>query len=184
VAGGYNGGPLNSSELYDPAAGTWSPTSGSLSTGGRAEHTATLLPSGKVLVAGGWDADNLIVLNSAELYNPASGTWTPTGALLKSRLGHTATLLPSGKVLVAAGLNGAWPSSPTWLASAELYDPAKATWSTTASLTAKRSAHTATLLNTGQVLVAGGVDNNVPLSSAELYRRPAISPIIDLLLLH
>ena len=68
------------------------------------DHTATLLPSGKVLVAGGYDDGG--TLSSAELYDPASGTWTATGSLGTARYDHTATLLPSGKVLVAGGGNG------------------------------------------------------------------------------
>ena len=65
-------------------------------------HTATLLPNGKVLVAGGYDSSG-VYLSSAELYDPASGTWTATGSLNTARCCHTATLLPNGKVLVAGG---------------------------------------------------------------------------------
>ena len=83
----------------------------------REQHTATLLPNGKVLVAGGSDLINYLA--SAELYDPASGTWTTTGSLATARLGHTATLLPNGKMLVAGGAFNARE-----LASAELYDPA------------------------------------------------------------
>ena len=81
--------------------GTWIPT-GSLNTV-RMTHTATLLPNGKVLVAGGYDGGSAY-LASAELYDPAAGTWTPTGSLTGARYYHTATLLPDGKVLVAGGL--------------------------------------------------------------------------------
>ena len=74
---------------------------GSLNTA-RCDHTTTLLPNGKVLVAGGSDS-NLSALASAELYDPASGTWTATGSLNTGRFAHTATLLPNGEVLVAGG---------------------------------------------------------------------------------
>src|SRR5450432_2269941 len=70
----------------------------------RLYHTSTLLPNGKVLVAGGFDSSGNY-LASAELYDPASGTWTPTGSLAGARDFHTATLLPNGKVLVAGGYN-------------------------------------------------------------------------------
>ena len=82
------------------AAGTWAPT-GSLNTA-RNGHTATLLPGGEVLVAGGFQPLSGI-LASAELYDPATGTWSTTGSLTTARLKHTATLLPNGKVLVAGG---------------------------------------------------------------------------------
>ena len=127
----------------------------------RVVHTATLLPNGKVLVAGG--SGNSGFFASAELYDPASGTWTATGSLAAARQTHTATLLPNGKVLVTGGLNG------SNLTSAELYDPASGTWTTTGSLAAARYRHTATLLPSGKVLVAGGTGNSGYLASAELY---------------
>jgi Galactose oxidase, central domain len=148
--------------LVQPCAGqTWTAT-GSLATG-RADHTATLLPNGKVLVAGGYNGS---ALASAELYDPASGTWTATGSLATGRAHHTATLLPNGKVLVAGGED----SSSNPFASAELYDPASGTWTATGSLATGRSLHTATLLPNGNVLVAGGFDSSFTgLASAELY---------------
>ena len=104
------------------AAASWTVT-GSMVTA-RDSHTATLLPNGQVLVVGGLNSNNgVIYLSSAELYNPATGTWSPTAALTTARKSHTATLLPNGKVLVAGG---SFNSNP--VASAELYDPATGTW--------------------------------------------------------
>jgi arylsulfatase A-like enzyme len=130
---------------------TWSAT-GSLGTA-RLQHTATLLANGKVLVVGGVIRCNpgCSTTGSAELYDPATGTWSYTGNLNTARRLHTATLLANGQVLVAGGTSG-----KDVLNSAELYDPATGTWSSTGNLNTARDGHTATLLSTGKVLVAGG----------------------------
>jgi N-acetylneuraminic acid mutarotase len=149
------GGAGSSAELYNPATGKWSAT-GSMSTA-RIGYTATLLPNGQVLVAGGAElANQTVILSSAELYNPATGTWSATGSMTAARTGHTATLLPNGQVLVAGGEGSCVNGSCSFLSSAELYNPATGTWSATGSMTTARSRHTATLLPNGQVLVAGG----------------------------
>jgi Galactose oxidase, central domain/Kelch motif len=163
VAGGHNPSPatasLASAEIYDPAAGTWSPT-GSLATG-RSDHTATLLPDGKVLVAGGFAGVPESELASAEIYDPVSKLWSSTGNLATARAGQTATLLANGTVLIAGGFGSAGA-----LNSAELYDPTAGTWAATGNLSVARTGHTATLLLNGAVLVASG-------SSAEIYNPTA-----------
>ena len=168
VAGGHVAAndPLPSAELYDPATGRWRPT-GALGTA-RAHHTATLLPSEQVLVAGGGLPTEGAVVSSVELYDPATGRWTRTGALGTARLDHTATLLPSGQVLVAGGYDSPANKVPVQLSSAELYDPVAGRWTPTGPLATGRSLHTATLLPSGQVLVAVGQDFG-PLTSAEIY---------------
>ncbi len=164
VAGGITGGPvLNSAELYDPATGTWRAT-GVLNIA-RGEHTATLLPNGQVLVAGGITGGT--VLSSAELYDPVTGTWSLTGNLNTGIFFHAATLLQDGKILVAGGGNDLDPDIPL-IHTAELYDPATGTWSRTGKLNEAHSSHTATLLPNGWVLVAGGTYNTI-FRSAELY---------------
>jgi hypothetical protein len=163
VAGGNSSASLSSAELYDPAVGAWA-TTGTLITA-RYSHSATLLPNGKALVAGGVNNTNpSYYLSSAELYDPAAGRWTATGAMSTDRADHTATLLPNGKVLVAGGYGGSGTQS-----SAELYDPATGTWTAAGALNEVRQWHTATLLPSGKVLVAGGYGGGGSLSSAELY---------------
>jgi hypothetical protein len=125
-----------------------------------------VLSNGTVLVTGGFgNSENLA---SAELYDPASGTWATTGSLNTARYLHTATLLPNGKVLVAGGAH-----SFSSLARTELYNPVNGTWTTIGSLNTARYGHTATLLSNGELLVAGGFKFGY-LASAELgaRRRP------------
>src|SRR5438105_7117357 len=98
---------------------------------GRSLHTATLLPNGKVLVAGGSSYGDT---TDAELYDRTTGIWTSTGSLATARFDHTATLLPNGKVLVAGGRAYSSPSNFIALASAELYDPVSGTWAPTGNL--------------------------------------------------
>jgi len=153
AAGGSGGGsfPLASAELYNPATGTWSVT-GSMHQGrsgvaGSGDPSATLLPDGQVLVAGGEDA-NFNPLASAELYNPATGKFTPTGSMTTPREGQSATLLNNGQVLIAGGTGAT--------AAAELYNPAAGKFTATGSMAAPRGGNVATLLTGGDVLVTQG----------------------------
>ncbi|MEX0630167.1 MAG: kelch repeat-containing protein [Chloroflexota bacterium] len=166
VAGGYPS-PLASAELYDPSTGSWTAT-GRLVTA-RDLHTATLLPDGKVLVTGGIDSTVSVghAVAAAELYDPASGTWIPTGNMVQARVYDTATLLLDGRVLVAGGSSSGTLGEA--LASAELYDPASGTWTASGNMNAGRSGHTATLLPDGTVLVVGGSNGSGLLAPAELY---------------
>ena len=161
VSGGNdaNGNP-RAAERYDPVTDTWS-AAGTLAEG-RAFHSATLLPSGRVLVVGGLGATTLA---SAEQYDPLTNAWSPVAGLAGARLRHTASLLPSGKVLVVGGKNDAGDA----VATAELFDPANGTWTSAGSLTTSRWGHTATLLPSGLVLVAGGIHAGNEVAGAELY---------------
>jgi hypothetical protein len=164
---GYGWQYHNSAELYDPAVGTWSNAESMKEM--RSAPTATLLPSGRVLVAGGYVGS--VPHSSAELYDPVAGTWSYTGFMAAARHFYRATLLPNEKVLVTGG---------TTLTSAELYDPASETWSAAGSMTTERVWQTATLLLNGRVLIAGGINmsGSVYFSSAELYAPVSLGPFL------
>jgi Galactose oxidase, central domain/Kelch motif len=133
--------------------------------------TATLLPDGRVLIAGGTpDGTGTSTLRSAELYDPAQGTFSPTGSMTVARVDATAVLLPDGRVLVAGG-EVLTDAATAKMSSAELYDPRTGTFSATGSMTAARQSCSLTLLADGRVLVAGGWDEHarMDLASAELY---------------
>ncbi len=176
IAGGFNSGstpePFESSELYDPATGTFS-FAGRFSPVGSAtawhyEHQAALLQNGKVLIAGGRGYGGATA--DAQLYDPATDTYTAVGPMNDRREELSATLLEDGTVLIAGGQNG----PALVFARAELYDPASGTFSYTGSMSTGRALLTATLLQDGRVLVAGGVDAaGVVLASAELYDASA-----------
>ena len=157
---------LPSAEQFDPATGTFVPI-GSM-TENRAAHTATLLQNGQVLIVGGYhDIDSVndlyLAATTAETYDPATKKFTATGSLNQKRAYHTATLLQNGKVLVAGGLYTDISASGifVYLASAEIYDPGTAKFTAIGSMSLKRSGHTATLLQSGKVLITG--------ETAELY---------------
>ena len=168
IAGGSDqdltGTGLASAELYDPSTGTFTQT-GSMAVG-RFLHTATLLPNGKVLIVGGVLTSLTGPVATAEIYDPATGTFTVTGAMATARQQHTATLLADGRVLIAGGATSTGPGDLQATATVEVYDPAAGSFSVTGSMAEARTYHTATLLPSGKVLVAGGGNEN---STAEVY---------------
>jgi Abnormal spindle-like microcephaly-assoc'd, ASPM-SPD-2-Hydin/Galactose oxidase, central domain len=171
IAGGSSGaGPIASAELYDPTSGTFTAT-GSM-TVARDNHTATLLQNGEVLIAGGVIGPDgqPNATASAELYDPSTGTFAPTGSMLTSREGASAVLMGDGDVLVTGGFPGGFGIN--FLSEAELYDPTTCIFSATGSMNTPRASFTLELLDTGKVLAAGGSETTLQgsdLSSAELY---------------
>ncbi len=134
----------------------------------RASHTSTLLPNGKVLIAGGFagSGGEYNPYRTAELYDPSSGTFQPLAEMTIGRSGHTATLLKTGKVLLVGGWTGRYDIRR----SAEIYDPATNTFTPTGDLVIERAGSTATLMPDGRVLLAGGEDRQEnKIASAEIY---------------
>lgn len=160
------------------ASGTWATTGGMLTA--RAYHTATLLPNGKVLVVGGYGSIGYYgngSLSSTELFDPATGTWTPAAPMNMARDQHTATLLADGRVLVTSGENISYPGGSKQtqnLTSAEIYNPATNIWNNAGTLQIPRTFGAAALLtsgpNAGQVLILGGLcsSGNCP-KTVELF---------------
>ncbi len=180
----FAGGCNTAAQVYDPVAGSFSST-GSLAQV-RASATATRLHDGRVLFAGGYNcaaAGQDGMWASAELYDPTTGTFSPTGSMAAPRSQHTATLLADGRVLIAGGLSG--PTAATgeirlagyrtaavdaFLATAEIYDPATGTFSKTDSMSTPHRGHTATLLQDGRVLVVGnGGETSTAGKVADVY---------------
>ncbi|HYL58102.1 MAG TPA: kelch repeat-containing protein [Candidatus Acidoferrales bacterium] len=172
---GVSGQTLRSAELFDPATNKFTATGAMKST--RALHSATLIGSGplagQVLIAGGTSDESGGDVTTAELYDPATGQFSATGAMAAPREEHTATWLDpafvkgslAGKVLIAGGGD---PASPT--DTAEVFDPQTGSFSPVGTMTTRRTLHVAALLSNGSVLIAGGqsAETSFPIS-AELF---------------
>ena len=169
IAGGSNSKQvLDSAELYNPVTGLFSAT-GSMTTP-RLDSAAVLLGNGKVLVTGGTATvlagpDWAAPLETAELYDPQTGTFSRTGNMNQARSGHTATVLFDGRVLIAGGDGGRGRGTNE---TAELYDPASGTFIPTGPMNHPRELHTATLLKDGAVLIAAGLPQDAS-ETAEVY---------------
>ena len=162
VAGGTVGnGTSHAVQRFDPRTGAWSPIAAMADA--RTGHQAVALPDGRVLVIGGVVTTGTGTRRATaycEVYDPATGHWTPTGSLASPRAGHSATTLPDGSILVAggdtAGLRADGTLSARSLATAERFDPKTGTWTAVAAMPGSRTRHRALLAGTGEVLLIGG----------------------------
>ncbi|MEZ4444479.1 MAG: kelch repeat-containing protein [Polyangiaceae bacterium] len=159
VAGGIKNTPpsFDTAVLFDPMTESWSSTASMAVAHSR--HRARVLQDGRVLVTGGLTGTSM---SPAELYDPASETWSAAGQV-QAWGGHTATLLDDGRVLVVGGIFGGAPNHAP-----ALYDPVTNTWTGAAQILQPRTDHTATLLDDGRVLVVGGRGASL-LATAEIY---------------
>lgn len=171
IAGGYNTilGTLKSAELYDPKTRTFTRLPSRM-TAPREMYTATTLTDGRVLLVAGFDTHRGRTLPTAEVYDPHTQAFTPTGSLATDRFGQDAVRLPDGRVLVAGGQHWFVGKPGVPLASAEIYDPATGRWHETRSpLHFARDRPTLSLLPGGKVLVAGGQNGTTEPGAAEVF---------------
>ncbi len=159
--GGRSSWYFGNSALFDPAHLDFVPTAGQPKAV-RDSGTATLLADGRVFLIGGLDNDNVPKI-PAEIYSPATDSFTSGALPITQRIWHTATLLPNGRVLIAGG------GSCTVSSSTEIFDPSAGTFTASGSMMSPRGQHTATLLANGKVLIAGGMSNASSLGTAELF---------------
>jgi Kelch motif/Galactose oxidase, central domain len=158
---------LASAEIYDPRTDMWSTNTASMKQKRFEDFTAVLLPGRKVLVAGGFDT-GFVPLNSAEIYDQKTNTWTPTGSMNVARGEFATVVLNDGRVLAVGGVSSVGP-----LASAEIYDPRTGIWTLTGSMSMPgRNDLALVVLRNGRVLAAGGAtggETSPRLTSAEIF---------------
>jgi len=168
----------NTVDIFDPTDNSIAP--GATMSVKRWSHTATALQDGRVLVAGGRTGVSTnpassffgIVLDTAELYDPATDSWSPTGSLNVPRRSHTQTLLNDGRVLICGGGDSVSTSQQQPIQSCEAYDPATGVFTVVGDMTSPRSAHSVNLLDDGTVLIVGGSNaqgTGNPTNTAEIF---------------
>jgi hypothetical protein len=159
VGGVDAAGPIASAEIYDPRTGIWALT-GSMSTG-RNDPAVVVLQDGRVLAAGGGMGSELLDRHrSAEIFDPHTGEWTPTGAMKvpRSEVEYASVLLPDGRVLVPGGFR----AHATPVSSSDLYDPRTGKWADSGSMSIERAGHCSIVLRGNRgVLVMGGEGDKV-----------------------
>jgi hypothetical protein len=152
IAGGVNSGTtsLSSAELYNPVTNTFTATP--VMPAVRQQHTDTRLATGKVLLVGGFDAS--AALATTAIYDPTANTWSSGTSMTSTRKGHETALLSDGTVVAFGGTNG---GGTTYRTTEETYNPTSNTWSVVGyGYNYTHAFHTATTLQNGRVLMAGG----------------------------
>jgi large repetitive protein len=163
--------PIASAEIYDPATSSWTLT-GSMSTA-RNDLAVVILHGGRVLAAGGGMGDETLPRHaSAEIFDPHTGQWTPTGAMTapRSEVEYASVLLPDGRVLVPGGHT----AFQTPVSSSDLYDPRTGTWTSSGSMSVVRAGYSSIVLRGNRgVLVMGGLqpDDNTTTASVDIAVR-------------
>ncbi|OGL44872.1 MAG: hypothetical protein A2149_06690 [Candidatus Schekmanbacteria bacterium RBG_16_38_11] len=177
LTGGMRAGAIaqTSAEIYDPETNTFTLTTGSMSIR-RISHVATALQDGRVLVTGGRTATTIagggVVLSSAEIYDPATDTFTSTGNMNVARRSHTATLLSDGRVLIAGGGSGVSTGTTLPIASCEIYDPQTGVFTLAGNMNFARQFQRAVVLKDGRILLANGstgAGTSAPTKKMEIY---------------
>ncbi len=176
ISGGLdvNNNALASAEIYDPVAGTFTAT-GSMTTA-RGNHASALLYTGNVLVAGGLTGPNtnLVLTATAEIYNPSTGTFTPTGSMSIPRGHYAGIVLDDGTVFIpgSAGV-GALPAGTN----ADIYDPATGLFTTTGNFTQVQTGEREGVAPDGTVLLASGVNSSdAVVPNSEIFYPPTVAP--------
>lgn len=160
VTGGVTGSELlNTAEIYDPATNQWTASAGTMNVA-RYQHRTIKLKDGRILIAGGCSAWGCAAgARLAEIYDPRTDSFAPTGSLVANSVALTANLLKNGKVLITGETT-----------TAELYNPNSGAWSRAGNMSTNRIFHNATTLANGKVLVTGGSDNwGALLNTAEVF---------------
>ncbi|HKT24956.1 MAG TPA: kelch repeat-containing protein [Terriglobales bacterium] len=167
-------GASGNTEIYDPATNQFV-LGQRLVESGRWLHTATLLPDGRVLIAGGRSNNcsascEIFSLNTAEIFDPATGMFSPTGSLSIGRFGHSATLLPDGRVMILGGTTTEEIGPSQQVQTAEVYDPGTGKFHFLGYTALGRGLHALTLLNNGRYLLVGGYNqNDSPTGTTECF---------------
>jgi len=176
IVGGFDGtGFPAAGEIYIPAFGFFTTTSGSLVTP-RYQPSATLLNNGKVLIAGGSTCISPgCPVNAAELYDESHDTFTAVANMNGAHTNHAATLLNNGQVIIAGGYSSC-SSSCTAGANIEVYDGVANTFTPGTGLISARAGHTATLLQNGNIVFAGGINQGLTLDTSESYQPANFMP--------